>query len=473
MDQPRPFPRLVIAGLAGDAGKTLVSVALALVLRDRGVPVCGFKKGPDYIDPAWLAWATDQPTRNLDTCLMGAELARGSFVEHAISHGINLIEGNRGIYDGSDARGTHSTAQLAKLLAAPVVLVIDGAKVTRTAAACVLGCQALDPDVRFAGVVLNRVAGSRHERVLREAIETTCEIPVLGAIPRADARRLLPGRHLGLVTPQEHGETEDLGRELRAIAGSLDADRLLAVARQAPPLHPQSPLREAPPPGSPVKIGYLLDSAFTFYYIDNLEALEAAGATLVPISALGAPELPPDLDALYIGGGFPETHAAALASNRSLLKAIGQAAGRGLPVYAECGGLMLLSRAIWWQERKYPMAGVLPFEVEMQSKPQGHGYTQLVVDRPNPFFPEGTSLKGHEFHYSRVLAGPGTAPTACSVLRGSGCFAGRDGVVVNQTFATYTHLHALAAPQWATGVVRAARLFAAAVGWGEVDETAT
>jgi len=463
MDQAvtRTLPRLVIAGLAGDSGKTLVSVGLALVLRDRAIPVCGFKKGPDYVDAAWLSWATEQPARNLDTYLMGAELARSSFVERAIGDGLNIIEGNRGVYDGSDARGTHSTAQLAKLLRAPLVLVVDAAKVTRTAAACVLGCQAFDPDVRFAGVVLNRVAGARHERVLREAIETTCELPVLGAIPRADTQRLLPGRHLGLVTPEEHSETDALGRELRDVVKSLDIDRLLVVARQAPALDARLPCRDSGPAGAPVKVGLLLDSAFTFYYPENLEALESAGAVLVPISALTAAGLPPDLSALYIGGGFPETHAAALASNASFLKSLKQAADRGLPIYAECGGLMLLSGAIWWQHWKYPMAGVLPFDVEMQAAPQGHGYTQLVVDRPNPFFAEGTALKGHQFHYSRVLAGPGRVPTACAVLRGSGCFADRDAVVVNQIFASYTHLHALATPEWAPGVVAAARRYEA------------
>jgi cobyrinic acid a,c-diamide synthase len=464
MDQSvtRTLPRLVLAGLAGDSGKTLVSVGLALVLRDRGIPVCGFKKGPDYIDTAWLRWATGQPARNLDTYLMGADVARGSFVEHAIGDGVNIIEGNRGVYDGSDARGTHSTAQLAKLLRAPVVLVVDAAKVTRTAAACVLGCQAFDPDVRFAGVVLNRVAGARHERVLREAIESTCKLPVLGAVARADARRLLPGRHLGLVTPEEHSETDDLGRELREVVKALDVDRLLALARQAPALDARLPGRESGPAAPPVTVGFLLDSAFTFYYAENLEALESAGARLVPISALTAAELPADLDALYIGGGFPETHATALASNARFLGSVKQAAEGGLPIYAECGGLMLLSEAIWWQRRKYPMAGVLPFDVEVQATPQGHGYTQLVVDRPNPFFAEGTALKGHEFHYSRVLAAPGSIPTACAVLRGAGCGAGRDAIVVNQAFACYTHLHALATPQWATGLIAAARRFNAA-----------
>jgi cobyrinic acid a,c-diamide synthase len=449
-----------MAGLAGDSGKTVVSVALSLAMHARDLGVCAFKKGPDYIDTAWLAWATGRPARNLDTYLMGADLVRSTFVERAIGNGINVIEGNRGVYDGSDARGTHSTAAIAKLLDAAVVLVVDAAKVTRTAAACVLGCQAMDPDVRFAGVILNRVAGARHEQILREAIEHTCEVPVLGAVRRVETTQLLPGRHLGLVPPDEHGQVQALERELRDIAeNSLDISRLVAIARQQPPLQAEPVPRAVQSTGSPVKVGYLLDSAFTFYYPENLEALESAGAVLVPLSALDATELPPDLAALYIGGGFPETHAAELAGNTSFLASVRRAADRGLPIYAECGGLMVLAQAIWWHGRKYPMAGVLPFDVEMQPRPQGHGYAQLVVDRPNPFFEEGTAIKAHEFHYSRVLASAGSVPTVCSLARGTGAQGGRDAFVVKHTWASYAHLHASATPQWAPGVVAAARRF--------------
>jgi cobyrinic acid a,c-diamide synthase len=456
----RNLPRIVIAGLSGDSGKTIVAAGLALALRGRGIHVCAFKKGPDYIDAAWLAWASDGAARNLDTYLMGAELARSTFVEHATGGGINIIEGNRGLFDGSDARGTHSTAQLAKLLNAPILLVVDVAKVTRTAAACVLGCQALDPDARLAGVILNRVAGDRHERILRESIEGTCELPVLGAFRRADAGVLLPGRHLGLVPPAEHPRADALAATLdRMTESSLDVNRLLAIARQQPALDGRRFPAFAPPAVSPSRVGYLLDSAFSFYYPENLEALHDAGAELVALSALESREFPADLSALYIGGGFPETHAAALAANTGFLAALRQAAEAGLPIYAECGGLMLLSRAIWWQGRRYPMACVLPFEVEMHARPQGHGYVQMVVDQPNPFFDEGTAIKGHEFHYSSVRAEAGSVPTAAALSRGTGALAGRDAFLVNQTWASYTHVHASATPQWAHGVVAAARRY--------------
>ena len=445
----------MIAGLSGDSGKTLVSLGLLLAARRAGLEVRAFKKGPDYIDAAWLTWASGHPARNLDTWLMGFEGAAGSFSRHASGTGLNVIEGNRGLYDGVDSQGTDSTAELAKALGAPVILVINATKVTRTAAAYVLGCQKLDPEVPIAGVVLNQVATKRHEDVLRKAIESACSVPVLGALPRARADALLPSRHLGLITPEEHPRIEELKRNiLELIEGRLDLGNLGKWGRSTT-CPGQS---EGQVVGLPHRIGFLKDSVFTFYYPENLEALEAGGAALVPISSLSAGSLP-DLDALYIGGGFPETHGAALAANVPFLRAVKAAAENGLPIYAECGGLMLLSRAILWKGTSYPMAGVLPFRVEVLDRPQGHGYSRLAVDRPNPFFPEGTLLKGHEFHYSRIVPEGDPAPTACAVQRGAGCYQGRDGVVVGNVWASYTHLHALGAPEWAQGFLKAAHNF--------------
>jgi len=444
------MPRLAVAGLSGESGKTLVSLALLFEAGRKEIPVRAFKKGPDYIDAAWLGWASGRPARNLDTYLMGFDRVARSFARNGIPSGLNLIEGNRGLYDGLDARGTHSTAELAKLLRAPVVLVVNGTKVTRTAAAPVLGCQKLDPEVWIAGVILNQVAGSRHERVMREAIETACQVPVLGVIPRAPEGILLSTRHLGLVTPREFAGRDALARNLLDhVASHLEFDRLLAIARRAPPL--ESPALPAPrsDTGGEVTIGYLNDSAFSFYYPENLEALRAGGARLAPISALAADTLPVELDALYIGGGFPETHAQELSENSGLLGSIRRAARTGLPVYAECGGLMLLSRALTWRGFRYPMAGVFDFEVVVCDMPQGHGYTELLVDRPNPFFALGTHLKGHEFHYSKIVLDGPEPLTACAVRRGSGCFDGRDAVVSGNVWAAYTHLHALATPEWA------------------------
>jgi cobyrinic acid a,c-diamide synthase len=458
---PSTLPRLVVAGLSGGSGKTIVSLGLLLAAQQRGLRVRGFKKGPDYIDAAWLGWATGGPVNNLDTFLMGFENVVASFTLNAVPGGLNLIEGNRGLYDGFDARGTHSTAELAKALRAPVVLVLNATKVTRTSAAMVLGCQRLDPGVNIVGVILNQVSGPRHEQVLREAVEVTCGIPVLGAIPRMEKASLLPERHLGLVVPGEYSGPQSLRTTLEALGeGRLEFERLWRLSCLAPSLDPVVKTNPDLPDGKGLKVGYLRDSAFRFYYPENLEHLSAAGAELVPISALSASSLPDDIDALYIGGGFPETHGEALSANKPFLASLGRTVGSGLPVYAECGGLMLLARAIVWQGRKYRMAGILPFEVEVCAEPQGHGYTELSVDTPNSFFPQGLILRGHEFHYSRILPGTDLPNTACEVRRGVGCSHGRDGVIMGNLWASYTHLHALATPEWAPGLLNAARRFA-------------
>ena len=454
------LPRLVIAGLSGDSGKTLISLGILLAAQNQGISVRAFKKGPDYIDAAWLTWASGEPARNLDTFLMGFQTPVTSFARHAIADGLNVVEGNRGLYDGADPRGTHSTAELAKTLHAPVVLVLNATKLTRTAAALVLGCQKLDPGVHIAGVVLNQVATARQEKVIREAIESACSIPVLGALPRVKDSILLPGRHLGLVTPAEHSGIAEVRQNLLGLVQDrLDLERLFTIARQtrSMPLTPRD--QPCTTSGQGLKIGYISDSAFTFYYPENLEALEAAGASLVPVSALAASGLPADLNALYIGGGFPETHGASLAANTGLLNAIRDNASKGLPIYAECGGLMLLSNAVIWKGQSYPMAGVLPFKVKVHDKPQGHGYSELVVDRANAYFPKGQILKGHEFHYSGIIQEGNFPSTACAVRRGTGCHERRDGIIAGNVWASYTHLHALATPAWAEGILQAARDF--------------
>jgi len=461
----RALPRIVVAGLAGDSGKTLVSLGLLLLAGEAGLPVAAFKKGPDYIDAAWLTWASRRPCRHLDTYLMGPEKVRLSFFGHAEPAGLNVIEGNRGIYDGFDARGTHSTAELAKLLHAPVLLVVNATKMTRTGAALVLGCQTLDPEVQIAGVILNQVSNRRHEQVLRQAVEASCGVPVVGVIPRAKGDAPLPGRHLGLVTPEEHPGIAVLKQNLLALVHShLDVTRIREIAKSAPALAESSEPQVVGPDGRGLKIGYLKDSAFTFYYPENLEAIERSCATLVPISALSEAPLPADLDALYIGGGFPETHGALLATNQSFLQSVDQSAANGLPIYAECGGLMLLARALTWRGQRYPMTGVLPIAVEVCDAWQGHGYMRMVVDTPNPFFSLGVELCGHEFHYSRILPEGDIPPTACSVTRGAGSYPGRDGIILKNVWASYAHLHALATPQWAVGLLAAARRYARVTG---------
>jgi cobyrinic acid a,c-diamide synthase len=433
---------------------------LLLLLRRAGVGVRAFKKGPDYIDPSWLSWAAANPARNLDTLLMGMSGVRSSFACNSIADGVSLIEGNRGLFDGFDAAGTHSSAALADALSTPVVLVLDATKMTRTAAAVVLGCQHLDPRISIRGVVLNNVNGKRHKQILRAAIESACSIPVIGALPRVTANPL-PERHLGLVPPLEH---RGMGRIEQALLEmmdhNLDLDALLTMAHDAPPIEVSSPQQPRLPDAHGLKIGYLKDAAFSFYYPENLEELQRAGAELVPVSAIQQAALPQSLSALYIGGGFPETHAQNLEKNTSFLASLLQAAESGLPIFAECGGLMLLARSLFWRGKRHTMANVFPFDVEVCDAPQGHGYSELQVDSPNPFFLVSTVLHGHEFHYSRIVGIDEPLQTACAVARGTGCISGRDSVVYRNTMASYTHLHALASPEWTKGFLTAACSFA-------------
>jgi cobyrinic acid a,c-diamide synthase len=451
----------MLAGTGGDCGKTLVALGLTAEWRRRGIEVAPFKKGPDYIDPAWLSLAAGRSARNLDTWMMDRQSILCSFADNAACAGISLIESNRGLYDGEDSAGTHSSAELAKLLKIPVALIIPAVKVTRTAAALVLGLRMLDRDVDIAGVILNRVATGRQESVIRQSIEDSCDLPVLGSIPRVTGE-LLSSRHLGLVTPEEHAQSLNvIASAADLVAKSVDLSHLQSIARNAPPLDLQESLPSIEPPtASGLKIGLFRSSAFTFYYPENLEAIERHGATLVPIDPLNDRSLP-DLDALYIGGGFPETHAASLSANKSFQTSVAHAARRGLPIWAECGGLIFLCRSLRWQDRLYPMTGVFPADIALDRAPAGHGYEEVVVDQPNPFLATGTILRGHEFHYSRLQpAGPRSLRTIFEVKRGTGLGERRDGLIYNNVVASYLHLHALGSPEWVAGLLRAARDFA-------------
>ncbi len=458
-------PRLMIAALRGGAGKTLVSTGLAAAFhRLKGLQVVPFKKGPDYIDAGWLRCAASHPCYNLDPYLMTPEKLLRSFVDRTHGADLALIEGNRGLYDGMDAQGTCSSAEVAKLLKAPVILVLDATKMTRTAAAMVLGCQIMDPNVRLRGVVLNRVAGGRHERVLKESIHKACGIPVVGVLPK-DLGVVFPERHMGLVPVQEHAcLQETLDTLAESMMRCVDVEALWRIAHAAEPLgrpadggHERCGLDGA---FGPVRIGVFQDRVFQFYYPENLEALEEAGAELVSIDSLVTAVLP-EIDALYIGGGFPETHLSLLASNETLRTSIHKAVESGLPVYAECGGLMYLSRGIRSAEGYFPMVGVLPFSIAMGRTPQGHGYTLLQAVKETPFFPSGVVLRGHEFHYSRVIDAGEAVECAFRVQKGFGVLEGWDGVCYKNVLATYTHIHAVGCRSWATGMVNAAQRYRA------------
>ncbi|MBI5533813.1 MAG: cobyrinate a,c-diamide synthase [Deltaproteobacteria bacterium] len=454
-------PRLLVAGACGDAGKTTLCIGLLRALRRKGLAVQAFKKGPDYIDAAWLSRASEGAARNLDVYMCGEPSVRASFLRHGAQADCSIIEGARGILDGVDAQGTYSSARLAMLLDCPAILIVSAAKVTRTAAAAVKGIQQLEPDLRLGGVVLNGLSGDRHRRVTSRAIEDSTGVPVLGALPHVRAASM-PIRHLGLVTPSEYQVAAHLTDSLeRLISEHVDVDSVLSLARTAPWIAPHGwAAPEEPLMGRrDVRVGILVDSAFTFYYPENLEHLERLGAELVPISALDASDLPP-IDALYIGGGFPETHARALADNRPLLHAIRSLAQHQLPIYAECGGLMYLSRAIHSGVETFEMVGALPVETAMTPNPVGHGYVDAVVVGDNPFFPLGAEIKGHQFHYSKVISGTEHVDLVFMMSKGKGVRARHDGLCVNNVLATYVHVHAAGVPAWAEGLVAAADRYA-------------
>lgn len=516
------FPRIIIAALRGGSGKTILSVGIIATWIKLGKSIAPYKKGPDYIDTGWLALAAGRPCYNLDTFLIPPEKVIQSFITHTLKDDIAVIEGNRGLYDGIDRSGSTSTAELAKLIAAPVVLCIDCTKSTRTMAAVVSGCIQFDPDVNIKGVVLNRVAGPRHVKIIKDSIEHHCSIPVLGAIPKLSSQNF-PERHMGLVPTPEHEWAKDSILAAAQIAEKyLDITALNEIAFGAPflrlggrwqgtevrdqgsevrgqetedrTINLQSEIRNPKSEierydieytgadlshqafqndynylkpnikpniktGIKPRIGILKDSAFQFYYPENIEALMLAGAKTVFVSPLKDKSLPP-LDALYIGGGFPETHVKKLAENNRFRDEIKSMAKDGLPIYAECGGLIYLGEELVIDGKPYPMAGVLPLAYDFSKKPQGHGYTILIVEGKNPYFEVGTEITGHEFHYSRVIKwGGDDMNLVFSMKRGKGLRKNRDGVCYKNVLATYTHIHALGTPAWAEAMVRNAAAY--------------
>ncbi len=449
---------LIIAGLSGGAGKTLCSLGLIAALEDRGFKVAPFKKGPDFIDPQWLSKAASLPCRNLDIFLIGEKKTKESFQTHSQNADISVIEGNRGLYDGFDKKGSFSTANLAKLIHSNIFLIINCTKMTGTTAALVMGCQKYDPQVRIAGIILNRVAGKRHEKIIRDSITFHTNIPVVGAIPKLKDIAMFE-RHLGLLPPQEHNKVSKVIKEARQVAEKyIDIDRILRIARKTPgqkiiagdtiPFKQHKKTKRT----SIKKVGIIRDKAFNFYYPENLESLQICGAELIEINAIKDKKVP-DLDLLYIGGGFPETQARLLEKNVSFRKSLKQAVEKGLHVYAECGGVVYLGNKLRYKNKLYSMAGVFPVDFSFSPKPKGHGYSILRIKKANPFFKIGTTLKGHEFHYTYPESVKRVG-FAAEVKRGFGFDGNSDCLVYKNVFASYTHLHALGVNGWAKRLLR-------------------
>ncbi len=538
--------RLLISAAHKSSGKTTLSIGLCAALSARRLKVQPFKKGPDYIDPMWLGAAAGHACHNLDFFLQSEDEILAAFAAHAQGADITLIEGNKGLYDGLDLDGSNSNAALAKLLGAPVILVIDARGMTRGVAPLILGYQAFDRDIRIAGVILNQLGGARHERKLRAVIEHYTDVPVIGAVHHDD-RLALVERHLGLVPSNEaSGARAKIDAIGAAIAEQVDLERLVAIAGSAPalpvpaiqerifsfspfkkqvasdraltpsPLDSGSKLRSTssihgvvpegegsssskepsplplplrgrgdsdniqkepsprPLPRSgrgdldnvPVKIAIARDAAFAFYYPADLEALRRHGAELVPFDTLRDAELP-EADALLIGGGFPEVHMQALEANHSLRAGIRRAIENGLPVYAECGGLMYLSRSLRWKDARCEMVGAIPADTVMHDRPQGRGYVKLRETGKLPWpkiigTTAASEIRAHEFHYSTLENVAENLEYAYDVTRGTGIDGQRDGIVYRNVVACYVHLRDAGNNHWTARFVEFVRRHRAA-----------
>lgn len=445
--------RLFVSAAHKSSGKTTTTIGLAAALRARGRAVQTFKKGPDYIDPMWLARASGRACFNLDFNTQEADEIRATFAGNLGGADFALIEGNKGLHDGLDTEGGDSSAALARLLGAPVVLVVDVVGMTRGIAPLLLGYRAFDPEMRLAGVILNKVASPRQETKLRQAIERYTDLAVLGAVGR-DREVVVGERHLGLTTPEETEAADRVVAAIRArVERGVDLDRLTAIAAEAPAAPWIGAATTSAASAPDLRIAVARDAAFGFYYPDDLAALERAGARLVFFDTMTAAAMP-EADALMIGGGFPETHTARLAANATLRADIARRIRAGLPTYAECGGLMYLSRSIAWRGETFPMVGAIAADTVMRDRPQGRGL--VVVEETREALwrdPRGASapatIAAHEFHYAALENIDPATRFAYAVRRGHGIDGRHDGIVVANALASFVHLRDTSRCHWA------------------------
>jgi cobyrinic acid a,c-diamide synthase len=448
----KAVPRVIIASPQGHTGKTVVSLGLCAALKARHLIVQPFKRGPDYIDPSWLTAASGRNCRNLDPIMMSEKEILVSFTRASQDADITIIEGAMGLFDGFDDEGRGSTAQISRIIDSPVILVINASRMTRSAAALVSGFQHFEADVKIAGVILNNVAGTRHENKLRDAIKNYCGIPVVGSLPRESTLNINE-RHLGLVPYPEIKAKDTINRIQQVAETNLDIDLIQKIASEANEINSIS-LPSVIDKPKQVKIGVISDQVFNFYYPENLEALKREGAEIVLINSIRDAKLP-EIDALYIGGGFPELFLPELEANVSLRQNIKNAIENYLPVYAECAGLMYLCESIKWKDNQYKMVGSILASIEVAAKPQGHGYINVEASEDNPYFPPGMKIWGHEFHHSKII-GPFNFKTGYKVLRGQGLDGQVDGIVYKNLLASYMHIHSIGAPIWARNLVSCA-----------------
>ncbi|MDF1557059.1 MAG: cobyrinate a,c-diamide synthase [ANME-2 cluster archaeon] len=421
---------VMIAGTHSGVGKTTVALGLMSLLSRRGMSVQPYKVGPDFIDPSHHTAICNRPSRNLDTYIMGTNGVRRTYARTRTD--ISVIEGVMGLYDGLDSTDTASSAHVAKTLGVPVVLVVNVHGMSRSAAALVKGYQTLDTDINIAGLILNRVGSPRHRKLVEDAVKgASIDIPVIGTLP-PNKELTLPSRHLGLH--MAHEQTWDYGKLADFLENNVDVDSLLDISSMAQT--PDNP-GEVVAPQADVRIGVAMDSAFCFYYQDMFDELQQCGAEVVKFSPMSDPM--PDIDGLILGGGYPELFPAQLSSSNTRHE-IRAAAQDGMPVYAECGGLMYLGKSLEVGQKKYEMAGVLDSESRMVQRFQALGYTEAEVMNDTHLSGKGKTLRGHEFHYSVTECGR-DARFAYRMRRGKGILDGQDGLMAYNTLASYMHTH--------------------------------
>lgn len=456
--------RIFISAAHKSSGKTTISIGLCAALSQSGKQVQPFKKGPDYIDPMWLGTAANHPCHNLDFYTMQHQEILDTYARYQDGVDINLIEGNKGLYDGLDLDGSNSNAAMAKLLKAPVILVIDARGMTRGIAPLILGYQAFDKEINIAGIVLNQLGGSRHESKLRQVIEHYTDVHVIGAVHH-DKSILIDERHLGLMPSNEAERAKEQVTMLgERVKDQVDLDVVMKIAQAAPQLQlptviPTNIQAQPAKQDDTVTIGIARDAAFGFYYPDDIEALSENNVKLVDIDLINDTTLP-KIDGLFIGGGFPETQMALLEKNATMRTAIKDAIEDGLPCYAECGGLMYLAKSITWKEKTSEMVGIIPGDIILHEKPQGRGYIR-ITETGNSLWaiqqPENPDICAHEFHYSSLNNLPDDTIYAYEVKRGTGIDGKHDGIVYKNMMACYAHLRNTRQSPWTTGFIQFVR----------------
>lgn len=449
----KPVPHILIAAARKSSGKTSVSLGLARALTRQGLKVQTFKKGPDYIDPLWLEQATGRACYNLDFNTQTPEEITELYDAKITGADIVIIETNKGLFDGIDVSGADSNAQLARLIGAPIILVLDTIGMTRGIAPLLHGYQTFDRDISIDGIILNKTGGPRHEGKLNAAIEQYNQIEVLGSLPRRDTLSV-DERHLGLTTPGDVSSAEPIIDALAdAVEQCVDLEHLKTIAQKAARTPRLSPTKKIEPD---ITIAIPRDESFGFYYPDDLEAMEAAGAKLVFFNALKDEEMP-RADGLFIGGGFPETNMEQLSQNKALRAQLKSLIQAGLPTYAECGGLMYLCNRIIWNDKTGDMVGVINADAVMNKRPQGRGIAHIKPTKHHQWLPtfsgEPSVSKVHEFHFASLQNVSDDTVYAYEVKRGHGIDGNRDGIVIKNMLANFCHLRQSNANRWAENFV--------------------